>query len=466
MRIDKVRAFVLPVLVALLALTLSACAPDRSGQEGGAGDGGGGNANVVGNANGEGANGGNGAGGSGGAGNGQASGGNGASGDAGAGSGDDAAKPERLIVWSNDDAKHVAAVEQLAGAFTEETGITVEIVPVSGSEQVQKLALAAPAGNGPDLFYQPQDRLGDLVVQGLADPVELTAEEAAQYSEAALDAVRYEGETYGLPISIETYALYYNKALVGEPPAALEEAAQLPAELTDPGADRYAFLMVPDFYYAIPFILNYGGYIFGEQDGAYDPTDIGLRNEGTVEGMTAFADFVASTGIPPTMTIDVMDTLFLEGKAGMAVNGLWAMKPYAEALGDDLGTAAIPTVNGESAPSFVGVKSWFVSSYSEHPSWAKALALHMTGAEGSAVYYAQTGEIPAQPDAQQGIDDPLYGGFVDQIESGVPMPNIPEMSAVWAMDSAVDFIVQGEDPQEVLDETVQQIEEQIASSGR
>lgn len=421
--------------VCLLVLSLAACAPDRTGQlNGNAGNDGSGN--------------------------------NGAAVQEQEPGGGEGEKPDKLMVWSNDDAKHLKAVEQLAGEFTAETGVQVEIMPVSGSEQVQKLALAAPAGNGPDLFYQPQDRLGDLVVQGLAEPVEMSEQELAQYSAAALNAVQYEGQTYGFPISIETYAVYYNKALVDQVPGALEDAAKLSAALTDAGKDRYAFLMVPDFYYAMPFITNYGGYIFGQQNGKYDPSDLGLNNEGAVQGMAAYADFVKRTGIPSTMTTDVMDTLFLEGKVGMAVNGLWAMKPYADKLGEQLETAPLPTVNGKPAPSFVGVKSWFISSYSEHSSWAKRLALYLTNAASSKVYYEQTGEIPASPDAQQNISDPLYDGFVRQLENGVPMPNIPEMSAVWAMDDAVDFIVQGEDPKSVLDETTEQIAAQIKTSGQ
>jgi arabinogalactan oligomer/maltooligosaccharide transport system substrate-binding protein len=248
-------------------------------------------------------------------------------------------------------------------------------------------------------------------------------------------------------------------------PAALEEVAQLSERLTDVANDQYAFLMVPDFYYTIPFITNYGGYIFGETNGKYDPKDLGLNHEGTVQGMTAFARFIQDNSIPPTMTIDIMDTLFLEGKVGMVINGLWAMKPYADQLGDKLGTAAIPTVNGKPATSFVGVKSWFISSYSKHPSWAKQLALYLTSESSGDIYYEETGEIPAHPEAQQNIGDPLYAGFVAQIASGIPMPNIPEMSAVWEMDKAVDFIIQGDDPKSVLDEITEQIAAQIQTYG-
>jgi arabinogalactan oligomer/maltooligosaccharide transport system substrate-binding protein len=427
------RKWVVYLIISLLVFALAACAPDRGGLSNGADTG-------------------------------NNSGGNAQHQPTGGGSSEES-KPDKLIVWSNDDAKHIAAVERLAAAFAEETGIPVEIVPVTGSEQVQKLALAAPAGNGPDLFYQPQDRLGDIVVQGLAEPLDLSADELAQYSEAAINAVQYEGEIYGFPISIETYAVFYNKELVDQVPAALEDVAKLSERLTNVASDQYAFLMVPDFYYTIPFITNYGGYIFGESNGKYDPKDLGLNNDGTVQGMTAYAKFVKDNSIPPTMTIDIMDTLFLEGKVGMVINGLWAMKPYSDQLGDKLGTAAIPTVNGKPATSFVGVKSWFISSYSKQPSWAKELALYLTSESSGDIYYEQTGEIPAHPDAQQNINDPLYAGFVAQIASGIPMPNIPEMSAVWEMDKAVDFIVQGDDPKSVLDEITEQIAAQIQTYG-
>lgn len=378
----------------------------------------------------------------------------------------DAAKPAKLVVWANDDANHLKAVEQIAQKYAEQTGIEVEVTPVSGAEQVQKLALAAPSGKGPDLFYQPQDRLGDVVAQGLADPVELDGEAAGGYSEAALEAVRYDGETYGYPITVETYALYYNKELVAEAPASVEDAADAAAGLTDPANDRFGFLIVPDFYYAIPFIANYGGYIFGGSPGSYDVADIGLNNAGAAEGLTAYQAFMKENAIPETLTTDIMQTLFAEGKAGMVVDGLWSLKTFGEKLGDKLGTAPLPSVNGKPSPSFVGVKSWFVSSYSVSPQWAMDLAAYLTNDENARLYYETTGEIPARTAVTAEIGDPLYQGFIDQIASGIPMPNVPEMTPVWEMDSALDFILQGQDVQAVLDETVEKIEQQIAASGK
>ncbi|MFC5468899.1 extracellular solute-binding protein [Cohnella suwonensis] len=378
----------------------------------------------------------------------------------------EAAKPERLLVWSNDDANQLKVAEEIAKKYTEQTGIQVDVEPVSGGEQVQKLALAAPSGKGPDLFYQPQDRLGDLVAQGLAEPIQISEDAIQGYSEAAVEAVRYDGQTYGYPISVETYALYYNKDLIPEPPATVEDVNKLGASLTDTKNDRYGFLMVPDFYYSIPFIANYGGYIFGGKPGSYEVADIGLNNAGTVEGLTKYQQFMKQNAIPETLTIDVMDTLFTESKAGMIVNGLWSLKTYREKLGDKLGTAPLPSVNGKAAPSFVGVKSWFVSSYTKNAQWAADLAEFMTNDENAQLYYDTTGEIPARSAVQGKIADPSYKGFTDQIASGIPMPNVPEMTPVWEMDNALDFIMKGQDVKSVLDESVEKISQQIAASGK
>ncbi|MNW11438.1 hypothetical protein D3C71_2089000 [compost metagenome] len=64
------------------------------------------------------------------------------------------------------------------------------------------------------------------------------------------------------------------------------------------------------------------------------------------------------------------------------------------------------------------------------------------------------------------VTDPLYQGFIEQINSGIPMPNIPEMSAVWEMDNALDFIIKGGEVKSILDESVDKINQQIAASGK
>lgn len=374
-------------------------------------------------------------------------------------------KPEQLLVWVHDDEDGDISAEELYadyfGNYTEETGIEVvmEIVPMP--DQVQNLALAGPSGDGPDIFFQPQDRLGDVVAQGLATPIVYSNEEINGFSKAAIDAFTYEGEIYGAPVAIETYFAYYNKAIIDEYPTTIEDVFKMSQEFTDRENDQFGFLVSPEFYYLYSFINSNGGYIFGEQDGVYDVDDIGLDNEGAVAGLEQYMEFINADILPRTLTVDVLDGLFTDGKVGMVISGPWAISNYQRALGDDLGTAPLPEMGGEIAPSFVGVKSWLVSSYSEHPEWAMDLAKFITNDESSQLYHELTNELPPRPAILDAIDDPIYAGHTQQIEYGTPMPNIPEMSAVWDMDDAIQLIINGEDIEEVLSETVQNIKDQI-----
>ncbi|WP_228275632.1 sugar ABC transporter substrate-binding protein [Gracilibacillus oryzae] len=379
---------------------------------------------------------------------------------------EEAEKPEQLKVWMNDEEEAIAAAEEMFAAYKEETGIEVVYEKVPMPDQLQKLSLAGPTGDGPDLFFQPQDRLGDVVAQGLAVPMEYTDEDLSGFSDVAIDAFTYESEIYGAPVTIDTYFIYYNKSLVDAPPETIEEVYDLAKELTDASKDQFGFLISPEFYYLYSFMNSYGGYVFGEENGVYDPSDIGLNNDGSIKGLQEFKKFIDEGLIPKSLTVDVIDGLFTEGKVGMVVSGPWNIPIYQEALGDDLATAPLPKINGKTAPSFVGVKSWLVSSYSEHPKWAMDLAKFMTNSENSQLNYDSTGEMPPRPEILKQIDDPIYEGYTKQIPNGTPMPNIPEMSIVWDIDDAIELIVNGGDVEEVLNDVVSNIKQKIDMSAQ
>nr|WP_221437358.1 extracellular solute-binding protein [Gracilibacillus halotolerans] len=375
-------------------------------------------------------------------------------------------KPESLVVWINDEDIAEDVQVDLFDRYTEETGIEIEFRRVPMPDQIQELSLAGPTGDGPDLYFQPQDRLGDVIAQGLAIPIDYTDEEKSGFNDVALDAFTYDGEIYGAPVAIETYFAYYNKSLVDTVPETIEDVFAMSEEITDASQDQYGFLVSPEFYYLYSFMNAYGGYVFGEENGVYDPTDVGLANEGAIEGLTKYKEFLDAGLMPKTLTVDIMDGLFKEGKVGMVISGPWNMPLYKEALGDNVATAPLPKMNGEIAPSFVGVKSWLVSYYSDHPEWAADLAKFMTNDENSQHYYDVTGELAPRPEILDSVTDEMYAGYTEQVPHGTLMPNIPEMAAVWDMDVAIELINNGSDVDSALNDTVQSIKDKIEATGQ
>ncbi len=379
-------------------------------------------------------------------------------------------KPEELKLWVNAEEKQEDAVKEITKKYTEETGIKVKMVPVDMLEQVEKLDVEGPAGNGPDVIFQPHDRIGDLVLRGLVDPVNLGDLES-DYTDTALEAVQFEGDYWGYPAVIETYGMYYNKALVDDAPGTMEDIMKIAEKQTDAKKDEYGFLMeAANFYFTYPFFSGYGAYVFANDDGVYDIDDIGLDNDGAIKGSELVKEWFDEGYIPQDLTPDIMNGLFSEGKVATVLNGTWMVREYTDGIGDDLGVVPLPLLeNGEHPKSFVGVKSYMLSYYSENKEWAEDLMAYITNFDNSMTYYDVAGEIPARDDAMEDpiiADDPIFSAFAEQTQYGEPMPSVPAMQQVWdPINDALNFISKGEPVDEVLGEAVQTIHDQIEASG-
>lgn len=378
-------------------------------------------------------------------------------------------KPEKLKLWVNAEDKQGQAVEEITDKYTDETGIEVELTPVDMLDQIEKLDVEGPAGNGPDIIFQPHDRIGDLVTRGLIDPVNISNKD--EYTDTALDAVMYDDDDWGYPAVTETYTMYYNKSLVDEAPETMEEVMDIAEENTDASKDEFGFLMESDnFYYVYPFFAGFGSYVFENNDGNYDIDDIGLDNEGAIEGGELIQSWYENDYMPTDLTEDIMNGLFKEGKVSTIITGPWMAREFSEGLGDDLGAVTLPELdNGETPNSFVGVKSYMVSYYSENKEWSEDLMEFLTNEENALLYYDVAGEMPAHEGALNDeiiADDEIYSAFAEQTEYGEPMPSDPAVQQIWdPINDALTFISEGEPVDEVLEEAVNSIKESIQASG-
>ncbi|MGG1879837.1 extracellular solute-binding protein [Paenibacillus cisolokensis] len=381
----------------------------------------------------------------------------------------EAPKPAELTIWADDNAEKLAVLQAITDKYTEQSGIAVKITPIAMNDQPQTLSLDGPSGKGPDLFYQPG--IGSLSVQGLVQPMKASEAHLAQFTPETLEALSYDGNLYGLPFVVETYALLYNKELMPEAPKTIADLERIAQEQTDAAKDEYGFLYdATNFYYSWAFMGGSGGYIFGEKDGGFDITDIGLNQEGTVKGVSLIQSWFQNNYLPKGVNGDIVGGLFNEGKVAAVINGPWAITDHKEQLGDHLAVAALPLMEDGTHPqSFIGVKGWMLSAYSQHPEWATDLAEFLTNASSSMTWYEQAGEIPAHLDVLNDpvlVDNPLVAGFSEQIQYGIPFPNVAELTHVWdPMANALKFAAEGEDAQTVLDEAVVQIQDKIKMAG-
>ncbi|WP_059044238.1 extracellular solute-binding protein [Paenibacillus rubinfantis] len=378
------------------------------------------------------------------------------------------AKPEKLVIWANDSEKELASIRTITSRFTAENGIEVEVVPVNAREQSKTFSLDGPAGRGPDLWWATHNSMGKNVLQGLAEPFDLDEETLKNYSEEAIQAVTIDGKIYNLPMVVETAVLFYNKKLLPEQPESWSDLEQFTSTFTNPSDNKYGFLIDgTNFYYTNMFMQGNGGYIFGyDKSTGYNIDDIGLNNEGSVKGANLIQSWFEKNYLPKSITGDVMDGLFKEGKVGAVISVPASLMNYADALKDDLGVAPIPKLdNGNRPPSFLGIKGWVLSPFSKNKEWAKKLALFMTNQASLENHFRVAGEVPATLGILTSdliTKDPYFSAVAEQSKYATPTPNNPEISQTWEpMKNAFVFLSQGNDAQEVLNEAVEQIKEQI-----
>ncbi len=370
----------------------------------------------------------------------------------------------KLVIWES-AGPETDFVNTVKDQFTAETGIEIEVVPVDQLSQASKLALDGPAGKGADIVVWPHDRIGQSVLEGLLAPLPVTEKDLALFIDSTVDAMSYEGKVYGLPYSLETTALIYNKDLLPAVPNTMDSLFTIAKELTDD--DNYGFLYpISDFYFSYGFLGGYGGYVFKQTDSGLDTEDIGFATVGGVQGAELLVRFRTEGIIPEGTDYGVSDGLFKEQKVAAIINGPWAFAEYKKA-GVNYGIAPLPKLsNGQYPTTFIGVKGYYISAFSENKDAALQFIKWLTTKEMAYKHYQMNAIIPtneeviAMPEFQENKD---FLAFATQASRGVPMPNVPEMGQVWdPMANAITIMLNGEaDPELAMELAVEQILENI-----
>jgi arabinogalactan oligomer / maltooligosaccharide transport system substrate-binding protein len=375
-------------------------------------------------------------------------------------------KPESgasLVIWESREER--AFTDDIAKQFTAKYNIPVKIEEVPPTDQVAKLTQDGPSGLGADVVIIPNDNLGKAVEASLLLPNDVFKDDTVKNNTpASITGSTIKGTLYGYPRSTETYALFYNKSYVKEAPKTWEDVIAFSKTFTDKSKNKYGIMWeVGNMYFSYPFIASTGGYLFGSN--GTDKNDIGLNNAGALEGLKVFASLREYLPVKSgDITADIKRSLFTKGDVAMDIVGPWELATYKAALGDKLGLAPIPTINGKKAISFSGIKLWSVNSFTKYPKAAKLFAQFASTKEAQLLLNKNVGSVPtnlaALEDAQI-KNDPFVYGFAEQAKNSQPMPSIPEMGNVWSPVNAAlpDIWDIGKDPKAAMDSAVQQIKD-------
>ena len=349
---------------------------------------------------------------------------------------DTSASENELTVYVDNGYK--AYMEEAAKAFEKESGTKVTIKTGDALGGLDKLSLDNQSGKAPDVMMAPYDRVGGLGNDGQLAEVTLNKDSKTDKTTESL--VTNGGKVYGAPAVIETLVLYYNKDLIQEAPKTFGELEELAKDskydFAGEAGKNTAFLADwTNFYYAYGLLSGNGGYVFGK-DGT-DPKDVGLNNQGAIDGIEYAKTWYAKwpKGLQDTKgAANFIQTQFQEGKTAAIIDGPWKASSLKEAK-VNYGVATIPTLpNGKAYSAFGGGKAWVIPAGANHPEAAQKFVNFLTSTDQQKALYDKTNEVPANTEAREyavGKNDELTTAVVKQFENAQPMPNISEMSTVW-----------------------------------
>ena len=211
-------------------------------------------------------------------------------------------------------------------------------------------------------------------------------------SQAVVNSITVDGGIYGVPFTTNTWFLYYNKKVYSD-----SDVKSLDTMLEK---GKVAFPLTNGWYNAAFYLAN-GCTLFGE-------SGVGIS------GMT-------------------------DGSIAAMFSGSWDYKALHDALGDDLGIAAMPTAkiggSDKQLLSFAGSKAIGVNPNCEYPQVAVALALYLGNEESQQSHYEARSIVPCNTNLLESDtvkNDALVTAQNDTFNNtSMIQPFVPKMGNFW-----------------------------------
>ena len=300
----------------------------------------------------------------------------------------------------------------------------------------QKVASAVPAGQGPDVVNLYYGWLPLYVGSGYLQPLPADAFSATQIERdyvPMVKAAKFDGKYWAVPTAVRTLALFYNKDLfrqagLGRPPLTWDEFTSDAQRLTQrdargrPTLEGFGFAPDGQDHQLIREVLfrQWGASAYSS-DGrkvTYDTPQAAAALQWYTDLVTKSA--VAVIGFFPGG--NGYRDAFVAGKAGMIVDGSFAIGSMQSSAKFDWGVALLPRRTAGGTPSNFG--SFWVNGLTKKatgPRFAasEAFLKFLTSPDVERLWLQQVGEIPAaktlagDPKLAQ---DPVYGPFIASLE--------------------------------------------------
>jgi arabinogalactan oligomer/maltooligosaccharide transport system substrate-binding protein len=343
----------------------------------------------------------------------------------------------KLTLWTKEGGNQLDKVKAIVADFqSKNAGITVDVVNYDVEKLRENFQTSMLANQGPDVLWTVNDHAGPFTKAGLIQPVDGLGWDLKSFMPGALEAVKLDGKTWGIPLSYgNNLMLLYNKNLVKEPPKDTDELIKISKELAASGKQGFAYNLNEPFW-LVPWLGGFGGQVFD---------DTGKKPTLNTDAMKKTLQFVQDLKfkdqiIPQECDYGCADTLFKEGKAAMIINGDWSLGDYTTVTATktiDLGTAPIPQIKGSNWPKpyTAGTYIMFpVSLKGDKLEAAKKLVNYFISDDVQLGWVKSDKRLPSVAKLYTDkliTDDPILKGSSADLANGTGMPPQAEMRCNW-----------------------------------
>ncbi|MBO9308679.1 MAG: extracellular solute-binding protein [Chloroflexi bacterium] len=353
----------------------------------------------------------------------------------------------RLTIWHTWQPAQAALLEAWLADYAPirdgELQVDVRYVPLA------QLAtqLSDPTLRPPDAILSVSDALAQPAVRRFAAALDrnLTPELRQALTPLAWQLAEYDRRTLALPLALESYALYVNRALVqAEPPSTLRALAAQAAE--------HGLILPRDFYPTAGMFFALNGALLDE-DGNSALSVNALGNY-----LIALRTLAQGEGV----LLGAPEDRFRAGEVGYLLAGSWRLPTLRAALGERLGVIALPSVEGRVWRPVARAWQLYLGLGSPFRMQSLDLWRHLVSESAQARAPAY-GFLPVLPTAA--VDSPLSALASALYSAGVPLPNRPELAALWLpLRRAINAVLdEGSDPLAAAAEAVARAAEGIAA---
>ena len=332
-----------------------------------------------------------------------------------------------ITVWSPQEDQDTGWLSKECEAFNEahpEWDITFKYgvcaegdVKTTVTQDVKKAA---------DVYMLANDNIPDLVAANALAELggDYLENVQANNSESIASSVTYNEQLVAVPFSSNTWFMYYDKSVYSEDDVKSFDTMLEKGKVSFP---------LSNSWYIQAFYVGNGCTLFGDGTEADKGVDFGG------DKAAAVTNYLVDLAANPNFINDA-DGAGLAGLRDGSVNavfsGTWDAEAVKEALGDNMGVAALPTftLDGKECQmkSFMGSKAIGVNPNAENMQASMALAAYLASEDAQKDHYDMRNILPSNTNIDVSSDEIAAAVSDTMKNTSIVQPLLSEMSNYWS----------------------------------